>query len=193
MTGKIVVAVVGAPHGTRGEVRIKTFTEDPADIAAYGAVETADGRSFRVESVRPAKEVVIARLSGVDDRTKAEALKNERLYVAREKLPAPEDEETFYQADLIGLPVVDAAGAALGAVKAVLNYGAGDLLEVARPGAPAVLLPFTKDFVPVVDIVGRRIVADPPLGLFDDDEEAGGDRMSASRQRAGGPPREDAS
>lgn len=171
MADRILLAVVGAPHGTRGEVRIKTFTEDPAGLAAYGAVETADGRTFTVLSVRPAKEVVIARLSGVDDRDKAEALKNTELFVPRDRLPATDDEETFYQADLVGLAVLDASGKQLGTVKAVLNYGAGDLLEVAPPGGGAtVLVPFTKAFVPEVDIAGRRIVAAPAPGLFDEAE-----------------------
>lgn len=171
MSEKIVIAVVGAPHGTRGEVRIKTFTEDPMDLAAYGALETADGRLFTVESVRPAKEVVIARLSGIDDRDKAEALKNERLFVPRARLPDPEDEETFYHTDLIGLPVVDGAGTVLGTVRSVPNFGAGDLLEIARERGQSVLLPFTKEFVPRIDLAGRLIVADPPLGLFEEQDE----------------------
>lgn len=170
MADRILLGIVGAPHGTRGEVRIKSFTEDPAGLAAYGQVETDDGRMFTVLSVRPAKEVVIARLSGIDDRTEAEALKNRALFVPRDRLPAPDDAETFYQADLMGLVVVDAAGAHLGTVKAVLNYGAGDLLEVAPPRGPTVLVPFTRQFVPEVDIAGRRIVAAPAPGLFDDAE-----------------------
>jgi 16S rRNA processing protein RimM len=170
MTEKIVLAVVGAPHGTRGEVRIKSFTEDPLDVGSYGALQTADGRSFVVESVRPAKEVVIARLSGVDTRDKAEALKNERLFVPRERLPAPDDTDTFYQSDLIGLLVKTADGTPVGRVKAVLNYGAGDILEIAPARGAPVLLPFTKDYVPVIDIAGRRIIAAPPDGLFDDED-----------------------
>lgn len=169
MSEKIVIAVVGAPHGTRGEVRIKTFTEDPSDLAAYGVVETADGRSFTVESVRPANEVVVARLSGIDDRNKAEALKNERLFVPRSRLPDTDDDETFYHADLIGMPVVDSDGVRLGGVKAVLNFGAGDLLEITRDGGSTVLLPFTKAFVPTIDLARRQITAHPPIGLFDDE------------------------
>src|SRR5262249_45830025 len=103
MTGRVCIAQIGAAHGVRGEVRLKPFTEDPLSVTRYGALESEDGkRRFEIEAVRPAKDVLVARLKGVTDRNAAEALKNMRLYVAREKLPRPEADE-FYHADLVGL------------------------------------------------------------------------------------------
>jgi hypothetical protein len=100
----------------------------------------------------------------------AAALTHLRLFVPRDRLPPPEDDE-FYASDLVGLAVVDPAGLALGTVSAVVDYGAGDLLEIARPGAPNVLLPFTRAFVPGIDVAAGRLVADPPGGLFDEGEQ----------------------
>src|ERR1043165_10175666 len=103
MSARICIAQIGAAHGVRGEVRLKPFTEDPLAVTRYGALESEDGkRRFEIESVRPAKDMLVARLKGVADRNAAEALKNIRLYVAREKLPKPEADE-FYHADLVGL------------------------------------------------------------------------------------------
>jgi 16S rRNA processing protein RimM len=106
---------------------------------------------------------LIARIEGIASKEEADALRGTPLLVERSRLPAlPEDE--FYHADLIGLPVHDAGGALLGTVRAVLNHGAGDILEVARPGGATALIPFTHEAVPFVDVAGRRIVADPPEG-----------------------------
>jgi 16S rRNA processing protein RimM len=150
----------------RGEVRLKSFCADPAAIAAYGPLVTADGRSFAVTLTRPLTGAFAARLSGVITREQAEALKGTRLYAPRDRLPPlPEDE--FYHADLIGLTVLDTGGAVLGTVRAVLDHGAGDILEIARPGAPDLMLPFTRATVPAVDLAARRIVADPPAGLVE--------------------------
>jgi 16S rRNA processing protein RimM len=167
MAGRVCVAEIGAPHGVRGEVRLKSFTADPAAVAAYGPLESEDGaRRFRVLGARPARDALIARLEGIADRDAAEALRGLRLYVSRERLPPPAEDE-FYHADLIGLAVVDTAGRPLGTVTAVQNFGAGDLIEVApAEGGPGVLVPFTKAAVPHVDIAGGRLVADPPEGTF---------------------------
>src|SRR5882757_6892677 len=99
MAARICVAQIGAAHGVRGEVRIKAFTEDPLSVTRYGPLETEDGaRRFEIEAARPAKDMLVARLKGVADRDAAERLTNIRLYVAREKLPRPADDE-FYHAD----------------------------------------------------------------------------------------------
>jgi 16S rRNA processing protein RimM len=159
-----VGAIAGA-FGVQGEVRLKSFCAEPAAIAGYGPLLTDDGRSFAVRITRPIAGAFAARLTGVATREAAEALKGTRLYVPRDRLPPlPEDE--FYHADLVGLAVVDTGGAALGTVRAVLDHGAGDILEIARPGAPDLLLPFTRAAVPTVDLAARRIVADPPEGLI---------------------------
>ncbi|WP_353186832.1 ribosome maturation factor RimM [Bosea sp. (in: a-proteobacteria)] len=167
----ILLGVVGAPHGVRGEVRIKTFTGDPLAIAGYGPLSDGKGRSVEILDVRPAKEVVVARLKGVATREAAEALNGVELFVARDRLPESEDEDEFLQADLIGCRVVGPGGAVLGSVTAVENYGAGDLLAVATPDGRSVLMPFTKAFAPRIDIAARRIEAEPPLGLFEPDDD----------------------
>jgi len=162
MTARVCVAQIGAAHGVRGEVRLKPFTADPLGVTRYGALETEDGRPIEIEAVRPAKDMLVARLKGVSDRNAADALKNVRLYVPRARLPQPDDDE-FYHADLIGLAVVTADGAAFGVVKAVHNFGAGDLLEIEpAAGGATVMLPFIATTVPKIDIAGRRIVVEPP-------------------------------
>jgi 16S rRNA processing protein RimM len=160
---RICVAQIGAPHGVRGEVRIKSFTADPMALTDYGALTSEDGtRSFEITAVRPAKEVLVARLTGVDDRNAAEALRNLRLYVPRDRLPAA-DEDEFYHADLIGLAVVREDGTPMGRVAALHNFGAGDLIEIApEMGGASLLLPFTKGVVPVIDLAGGRIIIVAP-------------------------------
>ncbi len=135
-------------------------------VARYGALEAEDGSAtFEIEAVRPGKGVMIARLAGITGRDTAERLTNLKLYVPRERLPEPE-QDTYYHADLIGLAVVGTDATELGTVAAIHNFGAGDLLEVKPPFGPNVLVPFTRAVVPVVDIVARRLVMEPPLGLF---------------------------
>jgi 16S rRNA processing protein RimM len=150
----------------KGEVRLKSFCAEPAAIAAYAPLVTEDDRSFGVTLTRPLTGAFAARLTGVATREQAEALKGTRLYAPRDRLPPlPEDE--FYYADLIGLTVVDTGGAVLGTVRAVLDHGAGDILEIARPGTPDLLLPFTRAAVPTVDLAARRVVVDPPDDLVE--------------------------
>lgn len=156
---RICVARLGAAHGVRGEVKLWSFTADPAAVAGYGPFETADGRVVEIEALRPAKEFFVARLKGVADRDAAERLRNAELFVPRERLPAPADSDEFYHADLIGLAVVDASGAALGSVVALHNFGAGDIIEVRRAESrDTVMLPFTQAAVPEIDVAGGRIV-----------------------------------
>jgi 16S rRNA processing protein RimM len=167
---RVCVAQIGAPHGVRGEVRLWVFTEDPMAVTRYGPLETGDGsQRFEIEALQPGKRCFVARLRGITDRTAAEQLNNLALYVPREKLPPTEDEETFYHADLIGLSAYDRQGVVIGAVLAVHNFGAGDLLEIqpAGGGAP-VMLPFTEAAVPSVDVAAGRIVIDPPEGTFEE-------------------------
>jgi 16S rRNA processing protein RimM len=165
MASRVLVAEIGAAHGLRGEVKLRSFTEDPMAVQGYGVLEGEDGRTFTIESLKPAKGHVIARLAGVSDRTGAEALRGVKLYVPRERLPAPEDDETFYYADLVGLAAVASDGRTLGKVVAVHNFGAGDLIEV-EAGSGTVMLPFTAAVVPEVDLAAGRLVVDPPAGTF---------------------------
>ena len=160
---RICLGQVGAAHGVSGEVRLRSFTADPAAIAGYGPLETEDGRIFLIEALRPAKDHFIAQLSGVRDRDAARALANAKLYVPRERLPEPDAADEFYYADLIGLAVVDPAGKELGTVVAVHNFGAGDLIEVQQAeGGRTQMLPFDTATVPVVDIAAGRIVVATP-------------------------------
>ena len=169
MTGgaRVCLGQIGAAHGVRGEVRLRSFTSDPAAIADYGPLETEDGRVLEIEALRPAKDHFVARLSGIGDRDAAGALTNTKLYVPRERLPRTQDPDEFYHADLIGLAAVDLAGKTLGTVVAIHNFGAGDLIEV-RPqtGGSTALVPFDLTHVPEVDIASGRIVVHPPDGLF---------------------------
>ena len=164
---RICVAQIGAAHGTRGEVKLWSFTADPMAVKDYGPLENEDGSaSFEIEALRPAKDHLVAKLCGVGDRDAAERLANLRLFVPRARLPKTGADE-FYHADLIGLSAVATDGRELGLVVAIHDFGAGDILEL-RPaeGRDTSMLPFTAATVPVVDIAGGRIVIDPPQGLF---------------------------
>jgi len=169
---KIRVARIGAAHGVRGEVKLWSFTEEPLAVANYGPLETADGkRRFEIETLRPAKDHLVARLKGIGDRTAAEALRNLDLFVPRERLPPIEETDTFYHADLIGLAAVTEDGAALGTVAAVHNFGAGDLIEIAlAAGGEPLLLPFTEAIVPKIDLKAKQIVVVRPAEIEARDE-----------------------
>jgi 16S rRNA processing protein RimM len=161
---RVCVAQIGAAHGIRGEVRLRSFTEDPMAVTAYGPLESEDGtQRFEIKALRPAKDHFVARLAGIDNRNAAERLTGVKLYVSRERLPPVEDEETFYHADLIGLAAVTPEGAPLGTVTAIHNFGAGDIVEIApEGGGPTLLLPFTDTTVPEIDLAAGRMVAVPP-------------------------------
>ena len=160
---RVCVAEIGAAHGLAGEVRLRAFTEDPLAVTQFGPLQAEDGHEIAITSLRPGTDCLIARVAGVADRTAAERLRNVKLYVARDKLPAIDEPETWYHADLIGLAVVGPDGATIGHVVAVQNFGAGDLLEIApAAGGPTLLLPFTDATVPEVDVPGGRIVISPP-------------------------------
>jgi 16S rRNA processing protein RimM len=164
----VLLGDIGRPQGLKGEVRIRSFTAEPTAIADYGALEDETGiRAFEIESLRTDAKGVVARIKGVSTREGAEALTGTKLYVPRSRLP-DEGEEEWYHSDLIGLAVLDQAGASLGTVAAIHNFGAGDLLEV-RPaaGGPDVLVPFTRETVPEVDVEGGRLTLVPPEGLFE--------------------------
>jgi 16S rRNA processing protein RimM len=158
----VCVARIGAAHGLRGEVRLWTFTEDPLAVTRYGPLSTKDGaRQLEVACARPAKDHLVATLTGVTTREEAERLNGTELYIARDKLPATDDDE-YYHADLIGLAAFDAAGTPLGTVTAIHNFGAGDIIEIAPPHGATLMLPFTNAVVPVVDITGGRVVIELP-------------------------------
>jgi 16S rRNA processing protein RimM len=164
---RICLGQIGAAHGVRGEVRLRSFTSDPAAITDYGPLETEDGRVLEIETLRPAKDHFVARLAGIRDRDAASALTNAKLYVPRERLPQTDSADEFYHADLIGLAAVDQTGRTLGTVVAIHNFGAGDLIEVKpQTGGSTELVPFDLTHAPEVDIASGRIVIHPPEGMF---------------------------
>jgi 16S rRNA processing protein RimM len=170
MAAHICIARIGAAHGVRGAVKLWTFTEDPLAVKAYGPLLTKDGaRSFEVATAREAKGHLVATLKGIATREDAERLNGLELYVAREKLPATEEDE-YYHADLIGLAAVNAASEPIGRVTAIHNFGAGDIIEIAPPQGATMLLPFTKAVVPSVDLAAGRVVIELPDEIVGDDE-----------------------
>jgi 16S rRNA processing protein RimM len=160
---RVMLGVVAGAHGVRGEVKLKSFTADPRAIVRYGALEDESGaRRFAARVRGVARGLVIARLDGIETRDQAEALKGTKLFVARAALPRPRRGE-IYVADLEGMEAVDTAGAPLGRIARVLNWGAGDVLEIARPAAEPLLVPFARRMVPEIDLAAGRVVVDPPV------------------------------
>ena len=170
---QLVVAEIGAAHGIKGEVRLKSFTQVPTDVAKYGPLAAPDGRQFEIASARPAAgtspDMLVVRLKGVADRDAAEALTGTELSVPYDRLPPPEEDE-YYHADLIGLSAVTPDGDILGTIVAVPNFGAGDLLEIAPERGPSVLIPFAGHTVGDIDIAAGRAVVVPPLVSRDEDD-----------------------
>ena len=170
---RVCLGVIVGARGLKGELKVKTFTQVPEDIAAYGPLEDeTGGRRVELTVTGQAKGVMIARVEGVQDRTAADKLKGLRLYVGRDKLPPP-DEDEYYHSDLIGLGATAPQGD-LGTVRRVFDFGAGDILEIAGGAFGTVMVPFTRACVPVVDLAEGRIVVDPPEGLLEDAEEEEG-------------------
>jgi 16S rRNA processing protein RimM len=166
----LLLARIGAPHGVRGEVRVKSFTASPDALADYSPLIDESGRLYTVERWRSAGQMLVVKFEGVDDRDAAARLTNRDLFVRRDRLPPEEDEETWYHADLIGLDAVSSDGEALGTVIAVHDFGAGDLLEIAPRRGATLLVPFTKALVPEIDLAGRRLIAIPPADMPDEGE-----------------------
>jgi 16S rRNA processing protein RimM len=168
------VARIGAAHGVRGAVKLWTFTEDPLAVKAYGPLVTKDGaRQFEVTHAREAKGHLVATLKGIATREEAERLNGVELYIARDKLPAT-DENEYYHADLIGLAAVNPANEPLGRVIAIHNFGAGDIIEVAPAHGATMLLPFTNAVVPSVDLAGGRVIIELPDEIEGDDSSSAG-------------------
>ncbi|WP_269584897.1 ribosome maturation factor RimM [Roseibium sp. Sym1] len=163
---KVLMARIGAAHGIRGEVRVKPFGDDPLSFADYGILTTKDGkRSFEVEKARVQKTVVVTRFKGITDRNQAEELNGTELYVSRDQLPEP-DEDEFYYSDLNGLDVIDQGGDTLGKIVAVQDFGAGDLLEIRPKRGRTFYIPFTKEFVPEISLDEGLVRADLPEDYF---------------------------
>ncbi|MBX9454167.1 MAG: ribosome maturation factor RimM [Mesorhizobium sp.] len=148
----VQMAVIGAPHGVKGEVRVKTFTGDPLALGDYGPLRAADGRTFTVAAIRPAKTVVVVRFKEIASREAAEAVTGTELFIDRSALPDDLDDDEFYHADLIGLAVRDETGSSIGKVAAIQNFGGGDIVEVALAGRRTVMIPFTLAAIPEISV-----------------------------------------
>ncbi|MEL6967408.1 MAG: ribosome maturation factor RimM [Pseudomonadota bacterium] len=168
MKNPVLLATIGAAHGLRGEVRVKPYTEDPFSIADYGPLRSKDGQRFKVKALRPQKAMLVVKFEGINDRTAAEALANIDLYVDRSALPDDTEDDEYYVTDLIGCTVLDRAGAQMGTVVTVPDFGAGALLEIAGAG-PSWFLDFTSDTVPEVDLAARTITVIPPQEVSERD------------------------
>jgi 16S rRNA processing protein RimM len=168
----IALGVFGAPQGVRGELRVKSYTGDPKAIQRYGALTDARGvRVFAFEALRPLRDdMLVVRVRGVATREAAEALTGVQLFARRDQLPPPAEDE-YYYSDLVGLEAVTPAGEPLGAIVAVLNYGAGDILEIAHGGGESLLLPFTKAVAVEIDFARERIVVAPPREIDGEERE----------------------
>jgi 16S rRNA processing protein RimM len=169
----VLVGEFGRAHGLKGEVRLKSYTGDPLAIASYRPLTAADGQRILLgknarQAPGGAPDMLIVQVEGVTSREAAEALNRTALYLERDRLPPPDGEDEFLLADLIGLPVQGEAGETVGTIVDVPNYGGGDLIEIAPvKGGATALLPFTRAFVPVVDIAQKRIVVALPDDFFE--------------------------
>ena len=172
---RVLVGHVGAAHGIRGEVRVKSFT-DPVDaLADYGPLDAGDGLRLTIDRMRDQGTMLVVKFREIADRTAAEKLNGRDLFIDRSALPEPDDEETFYHADLIRLDAVDTAGDLWGHVIAVPNFGAGDILEIRPVDGATFYLPFTRVLVPVVDVKGGRVVIAPPEDFFREEKPEPGE------------------
>ena len=167
MSELICVGSIAGAFGVKGELRVKSFCANPSDLAKYTPLLTEDGeKSFELSLIGEIKNGFSARIVGIDTKEAADALRGVSLFARRQDLPElPVDE--YYYSDLIGFEVADTGGIFIGTVKTVVNHGADDLLEISIPGASdTALVPFTKIFVPTVDMNAKKIVIDPPEGLL---------------------------
>ena len=172
-SNRILLGQIGAAHGIKGEVRIAAHTADPMAIGSYGPLHTdRPGLTITINKLRVQKTVVVAQLKGIADRDAAELLNGVSLFVDREKLPEPDDEDDFYHADLLGLDARLESGVSIGTVSALPNFGAGDLIEI-RDGqsGDTYLFPFTKAVVPHVHVAEGYLTIVVPLDAEEGEEE----------------------
>jgi 16S rRNA processing protein RimM len=172
----VLMGVIGAAQGLRGEVRVKSYTDDPVAIGEYGTLYGAEGRAFEILDIRPHKEMVVIRFRGVNDRNEAEALNGTELYVERDTLDDEDlDDEEYFYADLEGLEALDAEGNSYGVITAIFDFGAGDILEITKHGKRAQLIPFSENSVLEIDFEGGTILIDPvAAGLVNSEDDDDG-------------------
>lgn len=170
MTDRICVAQIIGSHGVHGRLRVKSFTADPEAVFEYNPLtDEAGARSFTLRMTGMGKDHFLVEALGVKGRDAADALKGVKLFVPRDRLPGLEDEDEFYHADLIGMETVTEGpegDAAFGTIKAIHDFGAGDVLELVHVSGKTVFIPFSRAVVPVVNVKSGRVVVDPPVNLF---------------------------
>lgn len=171
MDNWITLAVIGQPHGVSGRVKVKSFTDPADDFAAHSPITYADGTQVKFRITGHTQGMVIIEIEGVKDRNQAELLRGKKLFTPREAMPELQDTDQFYTADLIGMQVHTADGAHFGTVENVMNYGASDILEIARPGSRLELYAFTNATFPTLDLSARTITIDPPEVIGSRSEE----------------------
>jgi len=183
---RICVGIISGPHGIGGAVKVRSFTEEPGAIMRYGPLHDGTGRRrFTLRVIGEARGQLIVRLDGISDRNQAETLRGVQLYADRAALPQPDEDEEYYHADLIGLLAERTDGAVLGRIRAVHDFGAGPVLEIAPPEGVTVMVPFTRAVVPAVELEAGRLVVDPPPGLLEPTGDEAEDRQ-AGHKRVGG-------
>lgn len=181
----VLLGVFGAPHGVRGEARLKSYTADPLAIADYGPLTGSDGRTYTLTSARQQKDMLIVRVAGINDRTAAERLVNIRLSAPRHVLgPVDEEKDEYFHADLVGLMACLQDGTPIGRVIAIPNFGAGDLVEVAPETGRSLLFPFTKAVVPTIDLAAGTLTVIPPVEVGEKEPDEAGAGRSPVRDRS---------
>ncbi|MBB4075800.1 16S rRNA processing protein RimM [Bartonella fuyuanensis] len=166
LKNKVYLAIIGMPHGIKGDVFVKILGAEPQRFKSYDIFYDDMGRSYEIVTLRIQKNKVIVHFKGVENRNAAEALKGIRLYVMRDQLIDDLGEDEFYQVDLIGLRVQDCKGEVLGEVCSFFNFGAGDLLEIHLKTGKKVLIPFSKAAVPEICIDSGFLVIDSMAAGF---------------------------
>lgn len=182
----ILLGVVGGAHGIKGELRVKSFTEDPLDIKAYGPLFDAAGNRYTIRSARVQKTVVVVTIAEISDRDHAGRLNGTELFVDRSALPEDE-EDGFYQADMIGMAVETVGGAPVGTIVAFHDFGAGEVVEIKPERGPTVMIPFSEAAVPEID-AGRGVMVVEPVaaGLVDAPDDEGPDESNPANHHPGG-------
>ena len=167
---KVCLGAIVGVHGIKGEVKVKCFSDNEKNFNSYGVFTDKDGnKTFEAKSVGHSKDLLRVKIKGVDDRNTAETLVGTGLYVSRDGLPQLKEEE-FYHADLIGLTAKNTSDEVVGEVNALYNFGAGDLIELKMTDGSLEMLPFNKQYVPVIDITNRFIIVEMMQFAADEDD-----------------------
>lgn len=173
LNNPVLLGIIGGSHGIKGEVRVKSFTDDPLAFGDYGSLRSTDGRKFKVMRLRTQKHMLVVKFKGYNFRDEAETLNGTELFVDRSELPDDTEEDEFYVTDMIGMSVKDTEGAPIGTLIAVPDFGAGNLLEISGrspTSSKSWFLEFTKENVPDMNFETREITVRVPVEVSERDE-----------------------